>query len=142
MTAAQKWPTLYRVYDTIGPGGLTLHWQEFTVIGETPKCWYVIRSDREYLLRHEAYAPELKRHRKLVLKEQSGRRYCYADKRLAMESYQSRKHWQKSHAKLAIARSAAGIAAAKELLASDAEISLPVRQPSKYIEGLGWGGDY
>ncbi len=137
-----KYPTLYRVYDTICPAGLELHWQEFTVIGETPKCWYVIRADREYLLRHENYAPELKRHRKLVLKDQLGKRYCYTDKRLAMESYRSRKHWQKSHAKLAIARSVAGLAAAEKLLAADAEIRLPVNQPSKYIQALRWGCDY
>jgi hypothetical protein len=134
-------PTLYRVYDTIGPSGLTLEWQEFVVIGETPKCWYVIRADREYLLRHANYAPELKRHRKRVLKEQGGRRYCYADKRLALESYRVRKHWQATHAKMSAARSEAGLKAAKKLLAIEAEIVLPVTASSAYIQNLRWGED-
>ena len=131
-------PTLYRVYDTIGPKGLTLEWQEFIVIGETPKCFYVIRADREYLTRHANYAPELKRHRKLVLKEQGGRRYCYTDKRLALESYRVRKYWQAKHAKMSAARSEAGLKAAKEMLASKAEIVLPVTAASEYIQALNW----
>ena len=134
-------PILYRVYDTIGPDGLTLEWQEFIVVGETPKCWYVIRADREYLLRHANYAPELKRHRKLVLKEQGGRRYCYTDKRLALKSYRARKHWQATHAKMSAARSEAGLKAAKKLLAVEAEIVLPVTASSAYIQGLRWGED-
>ena len=131
-------PTLYRVYDTIGPSGLTLKWQEFTVVGETPLCWYVLRSDRLSLSLRPDDDPELKRQRKRVLKEQSGKRFCYSDKRFALESYRARKHWQGAHAKMSAARSEAGKAAAVRLLAVDGDIDLPMTEPSKYIEGLGW----
>lgn len=121
-SAAQKSPRLYRVYDTICPEGLTLKWQEFTVIGETPKCWYVIASDRAYLAQSPGCAEAVKRSRKRVLKDQNGRRHCHTDKKQAMNSYLQRKHWQLSHAAMSEARGKAGVKAAKELLKSDGEM--------------------
>lgn len=135
---SEGFPTLYRVYDTIGPGGLTLHWQEFTVISETPLCWYVLQSDRLSLSLRPADDPELKRQRKRVLKEQSGKRYCYSDKRLALDSYRCRKEWQKSHARLSAARGEAGAEAAKALLADSGAPVLPMTQSNEYIQHLGW----
>lgn len=142
MSFTPKYPTLYRVYDTIGPSGLSLHWEEFAVIGETPKCWYVIKKSLAYLASLPGYSPCVMRQRKRVLKDQIGKRYCYTDKRRALESYKTRKHWQKSHAKLSAARSEAGHAAAEKLLATGGEIKLPNRAiPNKYIQSLSWECD-
>lgn len=138
---AQKHPHLYRVYDTIGPEGLTLQWQMYTVIGETPLCWYVLASDRAYLAQIPGYAEEVKRQRKRVLKDQNGRRHCYTDKKRAMDSYLSRKHWQLSHAAMSEARAQAGVKAAKKLIEAGGEITLPVTAASQYIQELNWG-DY
>jgi hypothetical protein len=136
-----EYPSLYRVYDTIGPDGLTLLWQMYTVIGETPMCWYVITSDLAYLAQIPCHADTVKRRRKRVLKEQNGRRLCYTDKKRAMESYLQRKHWQLSHAAMSEARAKAGLSAAKKLLDGGGEITLPATEESHHIQGLGWG-DY
>lgn len=141
MSEEHKYPRLYRVYDTICPEGLTLKWQEFTIIGETPKCWYVIASERAYLAQICGHAETVKRIRKRVLKDQIGRRHCYTDKKRAMNSYLSRKHWQLSHAAMSEARAKAGMKAAKELLKGEGEITLPVTAASKHIQELNWG-DY
>lgn len=135
----QKYPSLYRVYDTIGPDGLTLLWQMYTVIGETPMCWYVIASERAYLAQICGHADTVKRIRKRVLKDQNGKRLCYTDKRQAMQSYLQRKHWQLSHAAMSEARAKAGLTAANKLLKADGEITLPVTEESHHIQGLGWG---
>lgn len=130
-------PTLYRVYDEIRQQGIELKFQEFTVIGETPLCWYVMRSDRAHMAQIPGYSEAVKRMRKRVLKEQAGRRYCYTDKILAMKSYLARKGWQLSHAAMSEARAKAGSLAAKALLESGV-IDLPFIQPSEYIQGLNW----
>lgn len=130
--------TLYRVYDEINPTGLTLRFQEYTVIGETPKCWYVIRSHLAYMTQVPGCAEEIKRQRKLVLKEQGGRRHCYVDKSTAMRSYLKRKRRQARHAELSLERSIAGVRAAEALLKAEGGICLPHTEPSEYIECLGW----
>lgn len=134
-----KYPTLYRVFDTIGPEGLELHWQEFVVIAETPMSWYVLPKESSHLTEISGFEDSVKRQRKLVLKDQIGRRFCYVDKRRAMDSYRLRKHWQLSHAAMSKARGKAGLAAAERLLAAEGEIALPCTEPSKYIQGLKWG---
>src|SRR3990167_5498293 len=87
------------------------------------------------------HAETVKRLRKRVLKDQNGRRHCYTDKKQAMNSYLQRKHWQLSHAAMSEARGKAGVKAAKELLKSDGEITLPVTAASQHIQELNWG-DY
>lgn len=134
----QKYPILYRVYDTIGPNGLTLEWQMYTVIGETPRCWYVITSDLAYLAQIPGHADTVKLRRKRVLKDQNGKRLCYTDKKRAMESYLQRKHWQLSHAAMSEARAKSGMKAAKVLIEAGSEIALPVTAASQYIQELNW----
>jgi hypothetical protein len=136
-----NYPSLYRVFETISPSGVVLKWQEFTVIGETPRCWYVIRKELAYLAERATASEAVMRHRKRVLKDQYGRRFCYADKRLAMESYRTRKRRQLGHAEMSKARAEAGFAAAEKLLAAGGEICLPVTAASQYIQELDWS-DY
>lgn len=133
-----KYPKLYRAFDSIGPDGLTIEFKEYTVIGETPQCWYVIASDLAHWPEIKGFEKHVLQKRKRVLKNQNGRRFCYVSKSDAMKSYQIRKRRQLGHADLAIARAQAGIAAAEKLLALESEIELPMTQPSEYIQGLNW----
>lgn len=130
-------PTHYRFFDTVGPDGVTVRCQKFDVVGETPCCYYVLPQG------HGFTRPEsIKKHRRRVLKD-SWRRYCYPDLEQALRSYRSRKKWQIQHAKIALCRAEAGLAAAEWQL-KDPELiapNLPFKCESgdEYIKGLGWG---
>lgn len=108
----KTWPALYRVHDTITEDGLRLYWQEWVVVGETPKCWYVNRSGHV----PQGVPVHKLKYVKRVLKSQDGRRYCYSDKTEALRSYLIRKQWQATHAKRAMITAEAGRLAALQLL--------------------------
>lgn len=132
-----KYPTLYRVTDSMSPGGLVVHFLEYAIIGETDKCWYVLPEGESYLVKtNPAYA---KRCRKRVLKEQIGRRLCYVCKRMALNSYRERKRWQIKHAKTANARGEAGMLAADKLLLLEDIPTEDHVEPSDHIQnGFDW----
>lgn len=137
MTAAAKiGPDHFRFYDTIGPEGVTIECQRFVVIGETPKCWYVI--DQHLAGYGESYQ---KLKRKRVLKAHGGRRMCYPDKADAMHSYRERKLWQIKHAKISLARAEAA-ADHTELLIKQPELigdHAHICEGGDYIRELNWG---
>lgn len=135
----KEWPTLYRFEDAISPAGVTITCDEFTVVGETPACYYVMR-------KHDASMRAVfgddwgKKRRKRVLKDQHGKRYCYTDKRLALESYKVRKFRQNEHATLAKERAEAGYAEAIKLLEAPGPIEFEsvVCAGGDYIRSLSW----
>lgn len=132
----KKGPDHYRFYDTIGPEGVTIQCQRYIVIGETPMCFYVIRSDLA------GYGPEtIKRKRKRVLKDQGGRRHCYPDKVQAMRSYRVRKDWQIKHATISLERAKAASEHASVLVSSPELIGdhPHICEGGDYFKELNWG---
>ena len=133
-----KWPDLFRFYDTIGPEGVTIECQRYIVISETPQCYYVIKDHLR------GYSDSFKKEkRKRVLKSAGGRRLCYQDKAEAMRSYKARKAWQISHAELSLERAKAAKATAELMLATPELISgeSVICEGGEYIKQLSWG-DY
>lgn len=87
-------PDHYRYFATLGPSGVKIEAETFIVIGETPKCWYIISEHYvEYANSKNAWRQMIaKKHTKRVLKQQDhGRRYAYTDRKLAMFSFEQRK---------------------------------------------------
>ena len=108
-------PDHYRYFATIDESGVSVQCERFTVVGETKRCYYVIRSDFVHLAKIDWSAASAwrKKLRKRVLKSSSAhvRRYCYPNKAHALESFKQRQKWRIAHAKrnLAIAELALSV---------------------------------
>ena len=105
-------PDHYRFYDSIGPEGLSVTRQTFTVIGETAQCWYIADQRTIDLMRGHQWpwvAAEVKKRRKLVLKQTDAysKRFAYPNKDHALRSYKLRKDWQIRHATRSLERAKA-----------------------------------
>lgn len=98
-------PDHYRYFATLDESGVTVRCERFTVIGETERCYYVIRSDYAHLAEIDwsKADPWRKKLRKRVLKDSSGRRYCYPCKMHALQSFRQRQRWRISHAERSLA---------------------------------------
>lgn len=137
--ATQK--TLYRFHDECGPEGLTVILEKFFVIGETPCYWNVLSEHNMYLLDKPMYVGDLKKHRKRVQKGAGEKKTCYETQTQAMKSYLERKRWQAKHAEMSAQRARAGLAAAKNALASgdlDKSPGYTITQENAYIQGMTW----
>jgi len=134
-------PDHFRYYADLTENGVVIRCERFVVIGETPRCWYVIRENMAYLAeRNSDHArASLKRLRKRVLKDSSGRRYCYPDKRKAMHSFGCRQRWRINHATRHIETAQASLKAIEGLLASDQPIPDSIKAGhTQYTSRLGW----
>lgn len=98
-TMNQLGPDHYRYYATLDPGGVTVSCERFVVIGETERCYYVIKAEYAHFAKTDWSTASTwrKKLRKRVLK-QSHRRYCYPDKTEALASFRSRQKWRIAHA--------------------------------------------
>lgn len=136
--------TLYRFHDEGGPDGLTVMLQKFHVIGDTACYWLVLPEQWMHLItmRGLSEADDLvKKHRKRVQKGAGEKKTCYETQTQAMKSYLERKRWQAKHAEMAAQRARAGLAAAKNALASgdlDKSPDYSITQENEYIQGLTW----
>jgi hypothetical protein len=138
-------PDHYRYVDTIGPDGLEVHCLTYTVIGETPACWYIAD---EYTARlHQGIQQswteaQVKRNRKRVLKEggEHSKRFAYTTKDLALRSFKIRKVSQIAHAEMSLERARAAIGYFGDLSvnssAHDADLLII---PNEYIQQQPWG---
>lgn len=108
-------PDHYRYYAELSPDGVTVKCERFVVVGETPRCWYVITESAAHLadIDWSTASAWRKKLRKRVLKATSSysRRYCYPSKAHALESFKQRQKWRIAHAKrnLAIAELALSV---------------------------------
>ena len=93
-------PDHYRVVDTIGPEGVTLHLRRFVVLHETPDCYWIVPPS--YAL------GDLTRLRRAKIAKRvskvSERRYAYPTVEQAVHSYEIRKYRQMQHTELALER--------------------------------------
>lgn|SRR3990167_9701164 len=136
-------PDHYRFADEIGPDGVKIYCQRFVVVGETPRCYYVLRDGCAHYAKQDSDFSRafVKQHRKRVLKT-SWKRYCYPELKDAMRSYVSRKSWQIQHAALATARATAALGEATRLVDFEglAVESFPHQcEGGEYIKGMNWG---
>lgn len=141
-------PDHYRYVDDIGPDGLSVTCQTFTVIGETPLCWYIADEYTIGLMRGHQWpwvADSVKRRRKRVLKasDACSKRFAYPNKDHALRSYKLRKDWQIRHATRSLERAKAALGYFGDLSqVSVAPVAKTLIIPNEYIQGLGWGCDY
>jgi hypothetical protein len=138
-------PDHYRYVDTIGPEGLEVHCLTYTVIGETPACYYIAD---EYTARLHAgiqqswIVAQVKRSRKRVLKdgEEHSKRFAYKSKDLALRSYKLRKSRQIGHAQMSLERAKAAIGYFGDLsVDSKAHGAETLIIPNAYIQQQPWG---
>lgn len=82
----------YRYFNALEADGTKLYCEIFNVIGETPKCYYVIQQYLSNL--DESFK---KKYRKRISKT-SVKRYCYPTREEALKSFIARKvkHIQKA----------------------------------------------
>lgn len=92
-------PDHYRYYAELSESGVTVRCEHFVVIGETERCYYIIRKGMEHHAGRDwsTASAWLKKQRKRVLKS-SHRRYCYPDQMDALKSFAARQRWRISHA--------------------------------------------
>lgn len=100
-----KWPTLYRYREELDQGGVTLRCDEYLVVAETAKCWWVVHDHyRGYIGIGQTWSEAaIKRVRRLVLKDQGGKRFCYLSRRDALHALLMRKNAQLRHTRMAMA---------------------------------------
>lgn len=138
-------PDHYRFVDDIGPEGLSVTCQTFTVIGETAQCWYIADEHTVDLMSRRHWpgaAAEVKKRRKRVLKESGAysKRFAYPNKDHALRSYKLRKDWQIRHATRSLERAKAALGYFGDLCQdSVAPVAKTLIIPNEYIQGLGWG---
>lgn len=138
-------PDHYRFTDDIGPEGLSVTCQTFTVIGETAQCWYIADEYVLDLMRGHQWpwvAEAVKRRRKRVLKQSDAysRRFAYPNKDHALRSYKLRKDWQIRHATRSLERAKAALGYFGDVMQdSVAPVAKTLIIPNEYIQGLGWG---
>ena len=116
-------PDHYRYFATLDEDGVHVLCERYVVIGETQRCWYVIRSEYAHYAgtNWSTAIPWRKKLRKRVLKESSGRRYCYPDKIKAMESFATRQRWRIAHANRSIAVAELALSVARGALEEKVE---------------------
>lgn len=114
-------PDHYRYYATLDENGVHINCERFIVISETPCCWYVLPDKYSFLLnKGMGWANgRVMEERRRVLKESFGRRYCYPDKRKALDSFRQRQMRRLGHAQRSIAMAEIGIRAASKIVDSD-----------------------
>lgn len=123
--------SLYRYKDVLNESGLILACEEFVTLRKTPSGQWVRR---------------IGGHRERFVLDDHGwnKRYCYKDKRRALESYKARKRWQIKHAKSAMARAEHALSAVtKALELGDAMPKCPHDGSSnmgmpEYFKGMVW----
>lgn len=77
-------PDHYRYYEIIEPDGVKLVCQEFVVVGETEFYWYLLAKEwANRLTESDLLSQWIKRQRKRVLKDQTGRKKFYDTRRAA-----------------------------------------------------------
>lgn len=137
-------PDHYRYHETLNPDGVNVECRTYIVIAETPACYWVIdKSYAGYVGQDYSFAKDMvKSHRKLVLKSKGWRRFCYPDRKEALESLRHRKRRQLLHLERHTSMANLAIKGIDEALASGAELGdeLKCGQDS-YTESLNWG-DY
>lgn len=119
----KKGPDHYRYVEVLKPDGVKVVAERYVVIGETTKCWYVIHHTMAgYAGQDWDFAKSMvKRHRKRILKDQGiGRRFCYADRRLAMHSLVMRKKRHLQRLKMATSCATLALKHALEVLEHEA----------------------
>ena len=135
-------PDHYRYEANLDEAGVTVHVQTFVVVGETPRCYYVVRKDYAHWAKDWKKPPEhLKQHRKRVLKASFGRRYCYPSKAHALDSFKQRQRWRIAHAKLSLALaelSLSVVVPALESLATVAPLDKYLAGQNDYTRSLSW----
>lgn len=135
-------PDHYRYREELVPSGIKIVRDRYIVIGETPKCWYVIHDYYQGYVGYEDVNPFARdlvaRNRKRVLKQQDfGRRYCYSDPKLALHSYRERKRFQLARLELqmSVCKHVSEALANEELEAAEL---IPLGH-SEYTSKLSWG---
>lgn len=136
-------PDHFRYYADITENGVVIRCERFVVIGETARCWYVIRADRANLANIDwsTASDWRKKLRKRVLKATSAhvRRYCYPDKLNALHSFQQRQKWRISHATRNLETAQASLKAIEGLLTSDQAIPDSIKAGhTQYTSQLVW----
>ncbi|WP_374979041.1 hypothetical protein PSGK_19045 [Pseudomonas solani] len=89
-------PDHYRYYSDLGPGGVSIHCETFTVVGETERCYYVLSERYSYIHAFPDAERLTKKYRKRVLKD-SRIRLCYPDRRDALVSFRLRQQHRQRH---------------------------------------------
>lgn len=112
-------PDHYRYYETVEPDGVKLACMVYTVVAETPCCWYLVQKEyARHLTEQDLDKAWLKRMRKRVLKDQSGRKKYYACREAALHSFIERKKSHLGHLRMATALAELSLATAKTLRAA------------------------
>jgi len=115
MTTQKKiGPDHYRYRETGEEDGVKLICQRYIVVKETPKGYWVLL---DHYIEDNWHPGFIKRMQKFVLKD-SGKRYCYPDRKDALNSFRIRKDRQLSHLRLALALAEYSLAKALELIAA------------------------
>lgn len=139
-------PDHFRFYADITQQGVIIRQERFVVIGETRRCWYVVRADLAHLadIDWSTASDWRKKLRKRVLKATSAhvRRYCYPDKAHALHSFRQRQEWRIRHATRSLETAKASIEALKKQAEKGGEIPDRINAGhTEYTATLQWG-DY
>lgn len=116
------WPDHYRYVTYLDERGVHISCRRFIVVGETPHFYYVVTDIYHGFLQcrsGEAMKEEsIKRNRRRVSKD--GRtRYCYPDKRLALQSLVARQRRRIEYAKCDLSKATLAMAEAERILEAD-----------------------
>lgn len=135
-----KGPDHYRYYTSLTDSGVSIHCERFVVIGETERCYYVITADyadiadRDFKTLHPYY----QKLRKRVLKR-SHKRYCYPDRKQALQSFIARQSWREKHAKQALSQAKLAGDKARLLLENVPTDNAPIKcGHDDYTSSLRW----
>lgn len=133
----KNWPDHFRYVDDIGPDGLTVSCRRYVVLRESEHCYWICRTEFEYIAKQSIERGNTPEYVKRVLK-QSYRRYAYPDKADALRSYKARKQHQISHAELALerAKAAIGYFGNRQVPVTDTPDEVVI--PCEYIQELNW----
>ncbi|QIW89256.1 hypothetical protein 8P_059 [Pseudomonas phage 8P] len=115
----KKGPDHYRYFACLEPSGVKIVAERYVVIGETPKCWYIIHHTYAGYVHNQSDwgRSMVKRYRKRVLKQQDyGRRFAYADKHLAMFSLRERLRFKLARMKTEMSVATLAVAQAEALV--------------------------
>lgn len=131
--SAKNWPDHYRYGSYLTPEGVELSCSRFVVVGETPRCYYVISE-------HESDCSEtyIKNHRRRVLKD-SHKRFCYPNREEALKSFIERQRWRERHAREALSCATLSSRIAADLLSKgSAPVETVTCGQDEYTIGLRW----
>lgn len=127
----KKGPDHYRYEAVLESDGVHIVAFRYVVCGETPQCWYIVSESYASWIGAETawHQSAVKKARKRVLKRQDhGRRFAYFDKRLAMFSLKKRLEFKLARMARDTSVATLALGHAKTLYDS-AELDLPETVP-------------